>query len=469
MADLDVNIRAIDQTQRGIRQADRNFGTLDRSIKNVGFSALTTTAGILGIGLTAASLFQFAKVVAGTVVDMKQLSAETGVAFDFIDRLTGLSKEFGGGLDEVAGIVGHVQSNLHQLSVGGGQEFARNLALIGLSARDFIGLKPEDAIERIAVALGEEADQTRKLSLARALLGPGVGPLVRTLQPGPEPFTGLEGVTPTDPGFAVDAEETDRFFRRLGEDAGRAFTTAAADVIGAGIFEDPGDAIRTFFGDLTPDRIQERLTEFFDVDLSGLYDTEGKRPFVDIDLPSAEDIVDRLGDLAEGAGGLLTDAITIPFTLTGAPRAINIDTIGVDNLALELELLVDPVTTYANFRAAWEAEQEANPPTVKFVNDPANNLFNVPDWPAELEGIEVPVIFTPSQAASFVDDTQGTGATGLPIDGEGGFAGEAEPTGTTVINYNFSVGNLLTSDRQLRRTAAGAADDASRRPTGVLT
>ena len=215
MADLNVNIKAVDQTKRGIRQANRNFDGLKRNILTVAQTATFAALGIASIGLAATTGF----IVGGikNIVDLSaavfRLSEVTGVTTEFISRLDFIGREFGGTFESTASVINTVAQNLHQLALGEAPAFARNLALIGLSARDFIGLGTEEAILRITDALGREEDQTRRLGLARALLGAGADPLVPLLDGGiTDDLNAPEariGSIPADVGFEAHATIND--------------------------------------------------------------------------------------------------------------------------------------------------------------------------------------------------------------------------------------------------------------------
>lgn len=128
-----------------------------------------TALGAIGVGLSVAGLAAVLKHAVDTQASLVNLAREAGTTAEAMSKFSAPVKAAGGSLEDVASGMFRLSKALIEAR-DPSSKAAHALTAIGLSAKEFQGLKPDEAFEKLARATAKYADGTEKNAVMQALL-----------------------------------------------------------------------------------------------------------------------------------------------------------------------------------------------------------------------------------------------------------------------------------------------------------
>lgn len=219
---LKESLRQLHDTQEQARQSSLTLGKL--------FEGFISYAVINRVR-------QFGEEAFKSAAQIGKLSEITGVSAKTLSVMSVASDQLGVDQQQLGKSIVFIASNLAKLNRGN-IGAARSFGMIGLSAKDFVGLNTDQKILKVVDALGKMQNGDEKAAAAKALLGKTGAQLIPVLNM-------LAGE-----GFARVAEEAEKMGLVISRD------TAEAAVAGAvamkGLEETAKGAATQFVGGLIP-------------------------------------------------------------------------------------------------------------------------------------------------------------------------------------------------------------------------
>lgn len=159
-----------------IRLALEGASAVTAGLQSIGTAALrigTLIAGAAGLGALGAAALNTARLGG----ELSDLAARTGISARALVVLRQAFTDAGVGADAVGSSVNKMQRTIVEAATAGG---AASDALndIGLSARDLVGLAPEDQFQRVAAAISAIQDPAQRSAAAMAIFGKSGGELL---------------------------------------------------------------------------------------------------------------------------------------------------------------------------------------------------------------------------------------------------------------------------------------------------
>ena len=150
--------------QKGLRRASFRLKAFGSSVSGLGRQMVTMSAAAIGpvVGLL--------KVFSSLGDQMDKMARRTGVSVEALSGLGFAAKQSGTNLEDLEKVLRRTQRSIYD--AGRGLSTAVDgLNDLGLSAKDFDGLSPEDQFLLIGDRLNQVEDHSRKAAIAMTLLG----------------------------------------------------------------------------------------------------------------------------------------------------------------------------------------------------------------------------------------------------------------------------------------------------------
>ena len=225
-------------------------GELSAEGMSAGFAGL---GSLLGAGLLLGFGAHFLDELAKVNVELDHLSAKTGISATSLAGLQQIVKEAGGDWDAVS--TGLVKMDRAQAQVQeGNKKTAKAFADLGISVKEVASSKPEELLDRVAVAMAGMESHSKLVNAAIGVFGKGGAALIPILR---EQGSALEANTAKAGALTGVTEDSIAAARRWTQDTARLATQFrsvlmpvmehAVDVISgvAGAFEAAASAIVT--------------------------------------------------------------------------------------------------------------------------------------------------------------------------------------------------------------------------------
>lgn len=148
--------------------------------------------------LAVEKVLEFGKEVFKTGLAIARTAQITGISSETLSVYSQATEDAGGSVEDMRAGVTKLATVLTAADQGN-KRAAKSLALVGLSAKDFVGLKAEDKFKKVADALGSMPESFQRTAASEKLLGDSTGYLLAGL------------VTLRGEGFQKAREESDRF------------------------------------------------------------------------------------------------------------------------------------------------------------------------------------------------------------------------------------------------------------------
>lgn len=221
MAEVNVRIKAQNQTKTGFQQALRDAQGFSNSASG---SMRTAFAGVASdikssIGGALAGLASFGAI--RSIIDqfgrVQDLSEQFGVSAESIQRFGQLASEAGSSVDQVAAAFSRLTINIQKAQSGTGAQ-ADALRELGLSATELANLSPEEPFLRLADALQKSGGSNSSYAAALYLIGNRQRDLIPLLAQGSDAIRAQAGAVSaaSDEVVAKVDAMADRF-QRLGQ------------------------------------------------------------------------------------------------------------------------------------------------------------------------------------------------------------------------------------------------------------
>jgi hypothetical protein len=147
------------------------------SVMTAAFSGL---GEVLGVGLVIGFAAHFMDETAKVNIELGHLHEKTGIAIEDLSGLQALVKESGGQWEAVSTGLIRMNKNLAD-SAEPSKALVNALAGVGLKVQDLKGLKPEEQLEKIAVAFARTDNAGNRAAAAIAVFGKGGAALIPIL------------------------------------------------------------------------------------------------------------------------------------------------------------------------------------------------------------------------------------------------------------------------------------------------
>lgn len=179
-------------------------------IGNFGSKA-SALLGALGIGLGAGAVMGFFKTIIDKGGALQDLSDRLGVGTDEMQAFDYAAQQAGATSEQTTLTWDKAKKALDSLAAGE-EGTARQFAMLGLHAKDFIGLNLAQSLERIAKAYAENKERAGAYDAVTDILGTKSAPRLNMvlLQLAAEGFGGLETAA-RDAGAVMEKEAIERF------------------------------------------------------------------------------------------------------------------------------------------------------------------------------------------------------------------------------------------------------------------
>jgi hypothetical protein len=155
-------------------------------------SRASSVLGTLGLGLSAGAVIGFFKGIADKAGTLQDLSESLDVSTDSLQAFTFAARQAGATNEQAIAVLDKTRKAVDSLA-SGSEATAKQFAAIGLSAKDFVGLKLDESLERIARAYAENRNHAGAFDAVTDILGSKTVPRLNTvlLQVADEGFAGL--------------------------------------------------------------------------------------------------------------------------------------------------------------------------------------------------------------------------------------------------------------------------------------
>ncbi len=152
------------QLVRGLRRAEKRLKAFGDRIRNFGLK-------MAGLGTAMlAPLTASAKVFSGYGDQVAKMAKRTGLSVEALSELRFVASQTGTSLEAMETGFRRMQRSIYDAGRGLSTQ-TDALSDLGLEYKDLAGLAPEDQFKRLAGAIGDLEDPTRKAALAQALFG----------------------------------------------------------------------------------------------------------------------------------------------------------------------------------------------------------------------------------------------------------------------------------------------------------
>lgn len=217
---------AVNQVKSQLGELTSTVDRMTSRFKSMG----ETIAGVFGIGLSAAGLNSFVRGMAEAGLHSEQLSAQLGVSGKQMGELRAISKLTGVDMDGLAQGISRIALNVQHATRDAFTPQAQALKVIGLNAKDLIGLPADQYFNKLAEAVSRFNPSLNLTNALMQLGGRGIAQMLPALLNGREHFekwqsalanakAGLEGFGPkaadTHARLAVLDATVDSFGKRL--------------------------------------------------------------------------------------------------------------------------------------------------------------------------------------------------------------------------------------------------------------
>ncbi len=160
MPSLKVNIGA------NTRGFSKGMGKLKHSISSVAGSF----GAMLGVGAAGYALVGFGKKIIDLGDELGKMSKRFGVGVEWLQKLKHMAELSGVGLGSVDKAL-KSQSRALRYASQGLKTYLRPFDDLNLSHKELINMKPEEAFEKIAAALGKERNEIQRAAMAQEIFG----------------------------------------------------------------------------------------------------------------------------------------------------------------------------------------------------------------------------------------------------------------------------------------------------------
>jgi hypothetical protein len=205
MADTDVEIQfgaKIDDVIKGLdevkghlesltKETEKQTEAISEGFKKAGES-VKRFAEILGISLTLEGLKSFVEHMAELGLQTERTMATLGVSAEGAGELAGVAKLTGTSFEGLSLSLERMSLNIQRSTRDSFNPAAQALHALGLSAKDFIGLKGDEYFEKLAGAVGQFAPSMQLSAALMAIGGRGVQQLIPALIKGKEGYDELK-------------------------------------------------------------------------------------------------------------------------------------------------------------------------------------------------------------------------------------------------------------------------------------
>lgn len=135
--------------------------------------------GAVGLALGAGQLVSFFRTIIDKAGELQDLSDRLDVSTDALQAFDYAARQAGATSEQVTATWDKAKRAVDSL-LAGNKATAEQFAALGLSAKDFVGLNLEKALERIARAYGENANQAGAFEAVTEILGSRSAPKLNT-------------------------------------------------------------------------------------------------------------------------------------------------------------------------------------------------------------------------------------------------------------------------------------------------
>lgn len=174
MADVDVKVQITADGAQVNREAGKVKKDLDgvKDKSDVLQDSLKKFGGILAGAFTVGAITSFLSKVNQAADQLNDLSQRLGASASGLQTLQVAAAQAGGSAEAMANGLSKLQVTIGQ-GLAGNKQAAEAFQQLGLSARELSGLKTDEAMRRVALALGEVENANVRAQIGTDLLGKG--------------------------------------------------------------------------------------------------------------------------------------------------------------------------------------------------------------------------------------------------------------------------------------------------------
>ena len=158
--------------QKGATLAEKRATSMQSKMAGIG-SSIAKLGGALALGAVAggvAVLGGMAKSAFELGSSLTEAAAKVGVTVEALQEMRFAATQNGISIETMDGSLNKMTKTLGELSLGN-KTVAGNFKELGLSAREFVGLSPDQSFIKIAEALGKVESETERAALGNKIFG----------------------------------------------------------------------------------------------------------------------------------------------------------------------------------------------------------------------------------------------------------------------------------------------------------
>ena len=191
MPEIGVEIQAIDNTGRGIKNAEKSMGRLKGAVRGVTSAAKLAAFGIGGIAIAGAGIgIALATQFIGAGKEMQRFSNRTGHSVEQLSAMGYAAERVGLELEDMIDVTEEMRIKAFDAAEGS-EAMAAHFAELGINVQEFLALDADEQFNLTAEALGNVEDATRRTILADELLSDTGKRLLEVTQSNADGFAGL--------------------------------------------------------------------------------------------------------------------------------------------------------------------------------------------------------------------------------------------------------------------------------------
>ena len=169
-ANIDLLIKAKDETKPGVQNARRSLDTLKRAVNGIGVAAKFAAASIAALGVSAIGIgVTLAKDFIDAGIELDRWASRTGHSVEQLSALRYAAERTGLTLEDLTDVTEELRIKAYDAAEGS-EAMASHFAELGINVEDFLALDADGQFDLLAEALKNVEDQTRQTILADELL-----------------------------------------------------------------------------------------------------------------------------------------------------------------------------------------------------------------------------------------------------------------------------------------------------------
>lgn len=158
--------------QNGAKNAERRADSLKTKMAGIGASVakLSGALALGGVAVGAAVLGNMAQSAFELGSSLTEAAAKVGVTVEALQEMRYAATQNGVSIETMDGSLNKMNKTLGELSLGN-KTVAENFGLLGLAAKDFIGLSPTESFAKLADALLKVENESERAAIGSKVFG----------------------------------------------------------------------------------------------------------------------------------------------------------------------------------------------------------------------------------------------------------------------------------------------------------